>query len=114
MGNIISVVEVASGQPHNLNEFYTIDSFFESLQQGLISDPGENTAEFDPQYGYPVRVRFDEPLLFADDITYGLSGFRVVPEPATIGMALVGCGAIALRRGKRTRGDAKDLPSNFG
>ena len=104
MGQIVSVVDVATGQPRNLNEFFTIDALFDSLQQGLDSDTTEVTAQFDPQLGYPRMARFDVPILADDDITYGVSSFMAVPEPqAAFILATGSISLAAVHRRRRPR-----------
>ena len=84
MNAIVAVVDAETHQPRRPQEFFTIDAAFDSLRDKLHYQPTILiTAEFDPQLGYPRRLRFDDPDLFDDDITYGILAFTVVPEPGT-------------------------------
>ena len=104
MNQVVAAVDVATGQPRNLNEFFTIDALFDSLQQGLDSATTEVTAQFDPQLGYPRMARFDQPILADDDITYGVRNFMAVPESQATFMVATGLVSLAaVHRRRRPR-----------
>jgi hypothetical protein len=96
---ISTVIDAETHEPRRLGDFFTIDAAFDSLRDSFHSQSITIvTAEFDPQLGYPRRIRYDEPELFDDDITYGILAFRVVPEPASVFLALIALATLRVRR----------------
>ncbi len=100
-GAIVSVLDVQTHEPRNPADFYTVDAFFDSLQHSLDTNSPGDTAEFDPVLGYPRFIQFDDPELFDDDITFGISNLRIVPEPASLAPSLIA--VVTLSRMRRTR-----------
>jgi hypothetical protein len=102
MNSIVAVFDAQTHEPRRLQDFFTIDAAFDSLRDSLLFQPTTLViAEFDPQLGYPRRIRFDDPGLFDDDITFGIFDFRVVPEPASLVLIVSAVATCTARRSSR-------------
>lgn len=105
-GEITDVVFADSGEPYTLDTVYTIDGYFDILQQGLDEDWFSLEATFDPEFGFPLTIAGNPSAQLADEeVFYTISDFNVldpatsrpvsVPEPLSVVgiLAAVGIGA---------------------
>lgn len=67
-GEVEEVINLNTGEKQDRLEAYrTIDEWFEWLEQVAAKDPVKLDLEFDPQYGYPTFVDYDQSLQIADE-----------------------------------------------
>lgn len=80
-------LEVQNGQLFTVNgetynpdhhpEAYSIDAFFELLEQNLGREPHQTTLVFDETYGYTTHAYFDfEEMIADEEIGFYFTGFQ--------------------------------------
>jgi hypothetical protein len=98
---VVSVIDAQNGQPLPPANYTTIDQLFVIAQRALGNPELQVDAQFDSQFGFPKRLRLDDPLLGDDDFTYGIISFTPVPEPGWRWMSLLSAaGLMAARRSR--------------
>lgn len=67
---VVAAIEVANGQSvaeWQLDGFWTIDGLFDWLLEVVQNDPEQLDITFDPVYGYPTKVVYDQSRTAVDE-----------------------------------------------
>lgn len=67
-GEVEEIVDLETGEPsEHLEAFSTISEWFDWLEQAAGRDPRKLDLEFDPFYGFPTFVDYDQAKNIADE-----------------------------------------------
>jgi hypothetical protein len=92
-GLISAVTDAETMELLDPQHFLTIDGLFEELQDALNFPAFDVQALFDGAFGYPTSISIDLIENAADDVvSYTVSNLTVVPEPASLALAIAGAG----------------------
>ncbi|MFN2144605.1 MAG: DUF6174 domain-containing protein [Anaerolineales bacterium] len=82
---IVAPMETALGQECEVQAYdpedYTIPGLFKLAWAHFENFPTQNLeVEFDPDYGFPTAIRYDDPDILDDDQYWGVKSFRILEE----------------------------------
>ncbi len=67
-------------EPFRTDE-YTVSGLFRLAYQLLEKYPQESLyLEFDPEYGYPATIRYDDPEMVDEEQAWGVKSFEIIKE----------------------------------
>ena len=110
---ITAVTDAETLQPLDPQLFLTVDGLFDELQAAIDIPAFDIRAQFESTYGYPTSFSIDFVENIADDeVAYTARELRIVPEPTSFPLSLLGVAVIACwRRGGRQRRELVNRPA---
>jgi hypothetical protein len=96
---ITAVTDAETLQPLDPQFFLTIDGLFDELQAAIDFPAFSIQAQFDSTFGYPTSIGIDlNGQFFDDEVFYTAGDLRMIPEPVSLQLTLLGMFALTWRR----------------